>query len=67
MIKFSSYVINLHFLLPITIFAFSNGKWNIVSLIAMFGTTVLIFAVSIAALAIRLRMKKREIENDESE
>ena len=67
MIKFSSYVINLHFLMPIAIFAFSSGKWNIVSLIAMFGITILIFAVSITALAIRLRMKKKELENDESE
>ena len=45
---------------------FSNGKLNIIYLVTMFGITVLIFAVSIAALAIRLKIKKKEIE-DESE
>lgn len=48
-------------------FDFSNGKLNIVSLTAMFGITVLIFAVSIATLAIHLKIKKKEIENDKNE
>lgn len=48
-------------------FDFSNGKLNIVSLTAMFGITILIFTVSIAALAIHLKIKKKEIENDKSE
>lgn len=67
MIKLSSYGINLHFLLTIEFFAFSNRKLNNVSLVAMFGITILIFAVSVAALAIHLKIKKKEIENDESE
>lgn len=46
---------------------FSNRELNIVSLTALFGITVLIFAVSIAALAIHLKIKKKEIENDEAE
>ena len=58
------------FLMAIAIFGFSldfsNGKFNIVSLIAMLGITILIFAVSIAALAIHLKIKKKELENDES-
>lgn len=58
------------FLMAIAIFGFSldfsNGKFNIVSLTAMLGITILIFAVSIAALAIHLKIKKKELENDES-
>ena len=59
------------FLMAIAIFGFSldfsNGKLNIVSLTAMFGITILIFAVSIATLAIRQKIRKKELENDESE
>ena len=59
------------FLMAIAIFGFSldfsNGKLNIVSLTAMFGITILIFAVSIETLAIRQKIRKKELENDESE
>ena len=59
------------FLMAIAIFGFSldfsNGKLNIVSLTAMFGITILIFAVSVAALAIHLKIKKKELGNDEVE
>ena len=59
------------FLMAIAIFGFSldfsNGALNVISAVVMLGITVLIFAVSIAALAISLRMKKKELENDENE
>lgn len=71
MINFSSYVINLHFLLPIAIFGFSldfsNGKLNIVSAVTMLAIMLLISLVSVAVLVIHLKIKKKEIENDEVE
>ena len=59
------------FLMAIAFFGFSldfsNGTLHIVSLPAMFGITILIFAFSIATLAIRQKIRKKELENDESE
>jgi hypothetical protein len=57
------------FLMAIAIFGFSldfsNGKLNIVSAVTMLAIMLLISLVSVAALAIHLKIKKKEIENDE--
>lgn len=59
------------FLMAIAIFGFSldfsNGKFNIVSLTAMFGITILISLSAVATLAIRQKIRKKELENDENE
>lgn len=59
------------FLMAIAIFGFSldfsNGKLNIVSAVTMLAIMLLISLVSVATLAIRLKIKKKEIENDEVE
>lgn len=58
------------FLMAIAIFGFSldfsNGKLNIVSAVTMLAIMLLISLVSVAVLAIHLKIKKKEIENDES-
>ena len=51
------------FLMAIAIMAFSfdfsNGALNVISAVVMLGITVLIFAVSLATLAIRQKNKKK--------
>ena len=59
------------FLMAIAIFGFSldfsNGKLNIVSAVTMLAIMLLISLVSVATLSICLKIKKKEIENDEAE
>ena len=46
---------------------FSNGKLNIISAVTMLAIMLLISLVSVVALAIHLKIKQKEIENDEVE
>lgn len=59
------------FLMAIAIFGFSldfsNGKLNIVSAVTMLAIMLLISLVSVAVLAIHLKIKKKELENDGNE
>ena len=59
------------FLMAIAIFGFSldfsNGKLNIISAVTMLAIMLLISLVSVVALAIHLKIKQKEIENDEVE
>ena len=57
------------FLMAIAIMAFSfdfsNGALNVISAVVMIGITILIY--SVVTLVIHQKIRKKELENDESE
>lgn len=59
------------FLMAIAIMAFSfdfsNGALNIISAVVMLGITILIYSASVVTLVIHQKIRKKELENDESE
>lgn len=59
------------FLMAIAIMAFSfdfsNGALNVISAVVMIGITILIYSTSVVMLVIHQKIRKKELENDESE
>jgi hypothetical protein len=59
------------FLMAIAIMAFSfdfsNGALNVISAVVMIGITILIYSTSVVTLVIHQKIRKKELENDESE
>lgn len=59
------------FLMAIAIMAFSfdfsNGALNVISAVVMLGITILIYLASVVTLVIHQKIRKKELENDESE
>lgn len=48
-------------------FDFSNGALNVISAVVMIGITILIYSTSVVTLVIHQKIRKKELENDESE
>ena len=49
------------------LFDFSNGALNVISAVVMIGITILIYSTSVVTLVIHQKIRKKELENDESE